>query len=1199
MKFSYNYFKNLDIPDFYLCNPDGRELYALNAYDRILTLRFNDLSSLTFKVPATITTSEGIVVDVPYYDMVRTKRIVSVKDVGEFIIKSVNEHEEPSVRYKEVTAESHQAIFKDKSVTTEERVYGFYNNADPYDANYDDTNLSAIPSIVGQLYRQLGIQIDIAQGQIEPNAPYEKWTITYISPELYYNGSQGNIFRTFTKNSSVGYSWMVSDVAEAFGVIFIFDILYKTIHIKLKSEAAEKSNIILSFDNFIENIDINEDADNIVTVLSCEGSGLDISMVNPTGTKYIVDFSYYMDETTYKWMSPALITKIKQWNNAVDAAKNTYADLIAQMRGYYQDRLTIDETLKHISMTLKDLKNARDNRIKDMVSAASSTGIVLCEAVDIGSKSRHPNSDYKNTALSLDSLIVGYSVSPEYSGGQWVFPTGVIGTIATAAQHYANGRYYFKDGNSDSYCKLVGTTAIDKTNDTYQETLAGFKRFIDYSQAQTWINLYEKEVASLNNNLNSVNASIESTSAQLEAISSALNIKNYFSNAPNLWKELECYWIEGSYQNNNIAVLDSTTIAEEIDLANELMEAGRLELSYVSQPHYSFSITPSNALAQYEFKDQLNSLELGDIVAVERDNGVIFYPLLLELQFGFDDSSQFSLSFANATRLDDWGYTYADLINSATGTARQVSANWQDITSFAKEKVSLVPLIQNPLDTTLRAAIASAKNQSFVVDDTGILGRQKIDEDGNFSDRQLRIINNMLIFTDDNWNTARAALGEISYTDGGVQRSAYGLIADTIIGNFIVGEKLMITNDSTSFVIDKDGIKLNTGSAQDPAFITVDSVINSVQQSLIAADGMLESKIIEERNRAENAEGFLSSRITQTANEIIAEVSNSISNVSSSISQLANSISLVVDSSNNKIKAASIVAAINNDTSSVTLSADKINLNGTVSANGTFLITTEGYMTCTGGTIGGIQVTSSGISAGSTLTNVSTAHPMMRADINNHIVTYNSSGWYNWIYAVTPGDTYVISGLVSPSSRIELHFSSNDSYITSGSKTLNNHSYSYYASTSSAIEISVKIPAGASYLTINKNNSTAPTVKKVGSGGAFTLSSTGELTCLKANITGTINATDGYIGAWRIVGGGLIGSSGGNVMVITTTEISCGSTAMGTRFAISEDRTVLGNTRKAYATQQNPSQTTKQLWPLYIDANGLLYSLLPAITAYE
>ena len=76
----------------------------------------------------------------------------------------------------------------------------------------------------------------------------------------------------------------------------------------------------------------------------------------------------------------------------------------------------------------------------------------------------------------------------------------------------------------------------------------------------------------------------------------------------------------------------------------------------------------------------------------------------------------------------------------------------------------------------------------------------------------------------------------------------------------------------------------------------------------------------------------LTSKITQTAAQIRSEVSNSISGVSSRITQVANRVSIVVDDKNN-VKKASIVAAINSGQSSVKISADKIDLNGYVTAS--------------------------------------------------------------------------------------------------------------------------------------------------------------------------------------------------------------------------------------------------------------------------
>lgn len=110
----------------------------------------------------------------------------------------------------------------------------------------------------------------------------------------------------------------------------------------------------------------------------------------------------------------------------------------------------------------------------------------------------------------------------------------------------------------------------------------------------------------------------------------------------------------------------------------------------------------------------------------------------------------------------------------------------------------------------------------------------------------------------------------------------------------------------------------------------------------------IEAEVVDRRN----ADGELSSKITQTATSIRSEVNNSIAGVRSSITQTASQIraevnstadglrsainvqkdriSLVVEGTgeNAKIKPASIVAAINNGSSSIKISADHITLDG-------------------------------------------------------------------------------------------------------------------------------------------------------------------------------------------------------------------------------------------------------------------------------
>lgn len=836
MKLTFNYYHNLEQVDLYLCNPDGRELFSLPAKNRHITLRFNDLSELTFDVDSKITLSDSNTISIEAYDFIETKRLIYALNIGWFQITNVDEYDNGVVKHKTVTAESYQSVLKNKGFISEEKVYCFYNPIDPCDDEYDSTKDDSIPSVIGQWNRQLGIMVDLEQGLDEPLRAYDDWTVTYIHPDLVYEGN-GSICRTFKENVTYGYDWIINDVEDAFEVVVLFDFMYKTIHVMSPSEVTEKANIIYTFNNFMKSVNVNEDAKDIVTVLNCNGDNCDITMVNPTGTNYICDFSYYMDKVNHRWMSPDLIEKLEEWKDDCESEKTTYTTYISQLRALYQEQAEKKSELREMSLVLTDLRTAQNKRsVLGNGAPGSLCGIVCVESVKSGNTSIDSGSIYYSNAFFGDDVITAYLSKPTYSeeNRRWEFSgesiTGAANVIVernlSDNSSSEEGYWYFSDtSNGSSYCKLHSVAKVEENAEESTYYCDGFERYIAYTypivdestgtttytdRIQDWINLREAIVTTLNNEDVSLEDDIADINNCLKEISSRLNIISYFSNTPELLRELNCYWIEGDYTNENIAVLENTTLAEEIDLSNELLDSGYLELNKICRPRLSFSLESIDVTKNYEFKSQVEQLELGRIITIEKEEGLWYYPALLEISMNLDNSEEFSMTFANAMRLDDWGYTYADLITDSSSTSRRVSANWQNILAYSKNREEITSLIRNPLDMTLKAGFANMVNQEFIIDNTGILGRKKTSETLNiYEDEQIRLINNLLIFTDDNWKTAKTALGKIYYTDNdGNEVVSYGLIAETIVGSLLVGEKLEIKNPNSTVMLDDKGITI-------------------------------------------------------------------------------------------------------------------------------------------------------------------------------------------------------------------------------------------------------------------------------------------------------------------------------------------------------------------------------------------------------
>lgn len=1021
MRNNFDYFKRVESPEMYLCNPDQKEIGALVAQNRHLILRFNDLSTLTFTAPR-IEGTEDI------YDRIETRRMIFIENIGWFQITNAKETVEGEYCYKDVTAESQQTVFKNKGFVTEERVYMFYNPNDPIDAHYDSSNVAAIPSVVGQLHQQLGLRVNLQCGDIEPSEDFGEWTLIYIDPRLVfeaksygdqYVGADGveNICRSFTENTTYGYDFMVKDAEKAFEVIFEFDFLYHTIKVKPVDQITHPTNIYLSLDNIINSLSISEKADNIVTVLTCNGNDLDIRTVNPMGTNYIVDFSYYKklvsDDGTvpYPWMSSELIEALNEWEDVwnswkIDDEERTghvkgYVSLVKDLYELYLLQSKLQDELQTANLKTTDLQTARDQYITEAVDTTGKE-IITVESVKTGKNSMLSDSAFNEAPFKETSIITAYTREAlhieevkdnDVTRYEFQFDgDGTTGSCQSMLENFvSNGKdddgdyipneistsplYFTDDASGKSYCVLSvsaevgvvkdeqgnigGTGSVEIRGDTFKVIsgsesyriefsggssltvsksnsyfthsgnryqilqsadgitsvycfyVSGFKRYTTYQSltGETgWCALWEASVKEIDGKLSDVDAEIGQLEKEQEYIAENCNVQKYIKRrGENLYNELAGYWIEGEYRNENLAVLSTTTMADCIDLANELMSAGEKELERASQPTFEMSIDAINFIKLIEFKAFTDELSLGKVITIEKNDSTHYRPALVSIEYDLDETDTFILKFSTAAKLDETAMTFADLINESASTSRTISANWSNLTDYWKNKDKITSLINSPLDRTLRAAQANMSNQEFTIDSTGILGRKWSDDSqATFLPEQIRLINNTILFTDDTWDSVRTALGRIYYDDydqdGNPQeKQAYGLVAEVLVGSLVMSEALKIKNQENTITLDQRGITIynDSGDTMFQALISGGVIVNgyateknleneasNIRQEFAAADGKL-SSTIEQNYKDTNKElDLLEDKITDTENRLESKIEQTAGEIRLTVSEI-------------------------------------------------------------------------------------------------------------------------------------------------------------------------------------------------------------------------------------------------------------------------------------------------------------------------
>lgn len=304
MIFSYDTFCRLEKPILYLANPNKAYFGTISPIDLHTDLCFNSMSELTFTC---YKYSNGI--QAPLYDEIEVLKLVEAAYIGWFQIVSCTEHGEGATLYKEVTALSLENELTTKVLTS-------FGQMDTGSSQQGGLDRYCLYNIMDTSHSLLHL--------IMEKAP--QWTVGHIDSGITTQ------YRSFNQDSIDAYSLLTNDAAKAFSCIFLFDTFDRTIHAYQLENIGKQTTIYLSHRNVIEHAQIEERADEIRTVLSVaggdnRGTPLQITDVNPTGTSYLTNYSYY-----YPWFSEPLKTKLTAFLEACEQRKGGYANAVSHLK---------------------------------------------------------------------------------------------------------------------------------------------------------------------------------------------------------------------------------------------------------------------------------------------------------------------------------------------------------------------------------------------------------------------------------------------------------------------------------------------------------------------------------------------------------------------------------------------------------------------------------------------------------------------------------------------------------------------------------------------------------------------------------------------------------------------------------------------------------------------------------------------------
>lgn len=324
--------------------------------------------------------------------------------------------------------------------------------------------------------------------------------------------------------------------------------------------------------------------------------------------------------------------------------------------------------------------------------------------------------------------------------------------------------------------------------------------------------------------LQTVTSQMETLRREINTISNSLSIENYFvikiiTEVPALGgestyvesadtrylDELMNYIFEGSYTDEYIGVTSTMTYPEKFEQMRTLYNRALSQMQKVSQPTQEFDIDVENFLFAKGFEYFSEQLQVGSLINVELDNDDIAELFLSTITVNYDDCT-LSMTFGNRFNRFDPKSLFENALGDIQKSANTLSYV-KDILYPIKsgEFNQMKEYIENSRTLTKKLAL-SASDQEILIDDTGYTGRKKAG-DGGYDDRQVKLTHNLLVFTDDGWDSCKVAVGEIVLPDGS---TAYGINTQYLIGDVILGNNLQIKDSNGNDLLSVVDGKINS-----------------------------------------------------------------------------------------------------------------------------------------------------------------------------------------------------------------------------------------------------------------------------------------------------------------------------------------------------------------------------------------------------
>ena len=259
-----------------------------------------------------------------------------------------------------------------------------------------------------------------------------------------------------------------------------------------------------------------------------------------------------------------------------------------------------------------------------------------------------------------------------------------------------------------------------------------------------------------------------------------------------LWLEFCAYRREDKYSNSNY-VSDGLNNAELFEKALEFIEVAEEEIFKSAELQHSISATLNNLLSLPKFKLLLKSFKTGNWIRVQVDDKV--YKLrLLEYGFGYGDFESITVEFSDVTKIKNGVTDVKDIIEQASSIASSYDSVQRQAEKGNIARSTIDQWLVDGLDSA-NVQIKNNNSEEILLTKNGLLARSYDDITGTYSPEQFKLTHNIMVYTNDNWETVSSALGKHNYKKWNgssfVDDEDYGLTSKFVTAGYITGSQVI------------------------------------------------------------------------------------------------------------------------------------------------------------------------------------------------------------------------------------------------------------------------------------------------------------------------------------------------------------------------------------------------------------------------